>query len=248
VAVTQAVLDVGSDATDTTAYATASVTAHANKLITIAIMSSRAAAATQTPAVTGFGKTFVSVGNITFNTTATPRSRISIFRTLLASDQTDDVNIVFANSHDGIAWALREWDGVVTTGADGADAVVQFATNRANGSGTLTVTLATIVAGNATYGAFGLDSGTTVTEGGQYAPLTTQTIAGPTHQLFDEWDATASTPVDASSAGSDWGGIGIEIAAAAAGDASITTVVGAAILAGLVAALIQDFRVTPTTA
>lgn len=214
-AVGHAVLEVGFDDTNTNSYATGAVTASANKLITIAIMESRASAATQTPAVTGFGKTFVSVGNITFNSTATPRSRISIFRTLIASSFNGAVTIVFANSHDGIAWALREWDGVDTGGVDGANAVVQFATDRANGSSPHTVALPSLVAGNATYAAIGKDTTTAVTASGTYSALTTQNMTAPTHQLFDMWDVNGSTPAEATSSGADWGIIAIEIKSSA---------------------------------
>ena len=216
-AITQALLTADQDNSNSTSYATASITPTGNQLGLLAVLNTTGSGA-GTPTVSGNGLTYVEIANVTFNDIAGGASRLTIFRTMDASPSTGVATIDFgAATQSGCCWSFREFDGVDTGGTNGSAAVVQSVTNRVDGNTSLTVTLAAFgSASNATYGAFGNDiASDTFTQGTGFTTLDTEGHNFPPETLFTEWRNDNDTTVDASASSGDMGGIGIEIKAAA---------------------------------
>lgn len=242
----------GTNTADYSGLVLTSLTGVTGCLYTLAIMTSRAAALTSVPSVAGWGTTWDQISTVTFNSTGTPRSRMTLFRTTLAAGSgPGDIDITFgANAHDGVVVFLQKWDGVdISSGTFGSATIVQSLTNRANVSATPSITLTNpIGAGNATYAAWGTDTIFGPTPGSGYTLLDFENMTAPTHAAHDVWRADGQQLVDSTIAGADWGGVAIEILAGGFADIPRTPLVGAAEFASLAGLVVMGTILTPTTA
>jgi hypothetical protein len=243
------------DATNTADYSglvLTSLTGVTGCLYTLAIMASRAASTTSAPSVSGWGTTWVEISNSVFNSTATPRSRLTLLRTTLATGSgPGNISITFgASAHDGVVVFLQKWDGVdISSGTFGSGTIVQFLTGRANVNATPSITLTnSIGAGNATYAAWGTDTIFAPTAGSGYTLLDFDNMTAPAHAAHDVWRADGQQLVDSTIAGADWGGVAIEILAGGLVDIPRTPLVGAAEFASLAGLAVMGTILSPGTA
>jgi hypothetical protein len=98
------------------------------------------------------GLTWVQIGTVTRST-----FRVTVFRAMKASGlSSGTLTASFASSVPQTRIIVDELSGVAVTGSDGADAIVDVRTGTTSSNIALTVTL--VVAGDACYGAFALDT------------------------------------------------------------------------------------------
>lgn len=146
-------LTTGSSETDAASYLTASITPTANCLVLVAVGSS-ASTAVNSPAVTGCGMTWVKVSE-EFDDGAT--RHVALFRGMSSSPTTGALTISFGGqTQERVEISVVEFSGVDTSGANGANAIVQHAKESLEGGSVdtdLTVTLGAFASSNnATYG------------------------------------------------------------------------------------------------
>jgi hypothetical protein len=157
-------LVTANDDVDRSSYTTASISPSANKLILIAVASSG------TPSsVTGNGLTWTSVTSKTQSSWT-----INVYRALSTTTPTPGaVTFGFSGTMNQCAWSINEFSNVDIGGTNGANAVVQSASNSNSGSQTgLTVTLSAFSgASNATYGAIFSVLAGAYTEGSGFSQL-----------------------------------------------------------------------------
>lgn len=212
----------GLDDTDqTTAYTTASVSFVATRLYLVSFVThSSAAGAPTAQTATGGTLTFTEVTNITFATIATPVKRLTVFRCMPSADETTAVSLNQGAVNKGHGrWVIDEFTGIDTSGVNGAGAIVQSVTNRADTGTGLTVTLAAFGStDNVGFGSFAHAANEVTTPGVGFTEL--GDVVGtetPTTSLETEWKLNDNT-VDATwSTTTASGGIGIEIKAATGG-------------------------------
>lgn len=241
-------LTAGFTDTDGLSGVSDSITLPANTLILAAVHTSRAASATTTVSAASTGATWVAVTNRTFNNTSTPRSRVTLLRTMVASDQTGAVTFSAGSSHDCWIWSIISFAGVDTTGTDGSGAIVQSAIANADISSTWAVTLAAFAdaVNNATYIAASYDVDRVWTPDAPLTALNETNSTAPTRDLFDAWNLGENLSPSGTTGGGDWGAVAVEIKASA--QASMTPTVDDVLLAGLAAVSLVDVRLMPTTA
>ncbi len=159
--------------TNATNYNTATLTAVANRLYVIGVLGY--SGTLPSAVVTGGGLgTWTRVDDIPISSTV----YISIHYALSASPGAGAaVNIAFGTTMSGAAWDIEEFDGVPTTGTQGADAVGSAATNFGLTGTSLIVTLGSVASDSAVYGCFGIDAAEGMTPGGSYAETTEQQLA-----------------------------------------------------------------------
>ena len=219
-AITATALTSGESAADDTAYVTASITPTANRLVLVAVASRVSTSPPESPTLSGNGLTWVEVGTIT-GTGASTR-RITLFRSMGAAPSAGAITIDFAgNIQIGAAWSVVEFAGIDTSGANGAGAIVQTATNNVGAATSLTVTLAAFSsADNGAYGAFFAGANEVQSAGAGFTELDDVGTTGEPLRCHTEWRVDNDTTVDASSASSTGrGGVAVEIKAAGVGGA-----------------------------
>lgn len=209
------------DTANATTYASGSFTPVANRLYLLAVTHSDAAPETTVPTIaTTTGLVFVQVGSsIVFDTIASNLHRLTLFRAMKASGlSAGTYTVTLADAGTGCCARLTEVSGVVTTGTDGADAVINVSTNNANAGANPSVTLAAFNdVDNGTYACFASDIATAPTAGSGFTGLGHSTIGTPTKGVFAEWRATNDTTADCTLASSDWAGIAVELVQQVAG-------------------------------
>jgi hypothetical protein len=220
-AVTGSNLTVGSDVDGGSTATTASISPGTNKLVLLTVEArTNLTADTNEPTVTGAGLTWVLVNSVLYDTTSASRKRISVFRAM-GTPTPGALTIDYGGqAQTNIVWSISEFSGMKTTGSNGADAIVQSATNKDETvtTGTLTVTLGAFAsANNATFGAFAADGASTLTftPGTGFTTLgATTTLSGASEiQVADEYKNSNDTSVDGTwSASSMLGGVAVEIA------------------------------------
>lgn len=200
---------------------TASVTLTANRLYYLTIVQRRGDSVDPVePTASSTGATWVSVNSIVFDTTSASRRRVTVLRTMVASDQTGAITITHGSNVTDAVWILDEFTGIDTSGTNGSGATVQSATNKDEaGATSLTVTLAAFgSSNNATYGSFGWDGSTsTGSQGSGFTLVKNQNDSGTDLSSLTEFRSDNDTSVDSSysPAAGLIGGIAIEIKAAA---------------------------------
>src|SRR3990167_8026843 len=214
-AVTHSLKVANNSSSDASSYDTASITPTADTLILAAILSHHGSAVPNAPTLSGNSLTWVQIATVTFNTIGTSRSRLTVFRAMGASPSSGAVTIDFdGQTQISCGWIISEFGNVITTGSNGANAIIQSQTNNADAATSLTVTLGAFNNSlNATYGAFSHDGfATAVTNGTGFTEISEQTT-GVEGKLQSEWRNDNDTSVDANSSitSRDWGGIAIEI-------------------------------------
>lgn len=152
-------------------------------------------------------------GTVLYNSIATSNSRITLFRCMPTSavDATATINV---DSTSQAVWNYYFLKATgVTTGANGANAILQAESNRADSPVTsLTVTLATLGdALNAVVGFFGGSNDNTSTPEAGYTELVDQT-ANNGDSLAVFWDVGGdTTPTNTYGGNNAAGGIAIEL-------------------------------------
>ncbi|KKL21001.1 hypothetical protein LCGC14_2449830 [marine sediment metagenome] len=223
-AITQAALTEAANTTDATSFTTASITPTANRLVLVAVHAgtSTGDSPANTPTISGNGLTYVQIATIGVNDTGggNLKQTLTLFRAMGASPSTGVITIDFAGETQvGCIWGVDEFAGIDTGGVDGADAVVQSATNSDDTASvnSLTVTLAAFGdAGNATYGTFGIARNQAFTEGTGFTEISDLGHGTPNRRLQTEWRDDNDTSVDVSwTDAADCFGIAAEIKAAA---------------------------------
>jgi len=190
--VTAVNLTSGVDADAQATYVTASISPTANYLVLATFGYVQAAVGVQT--LTGANLTWVKIGS-----TITDGSRnMVVFRAL--GTPTSGA-LTFTPNGTGnpsrCNWTVSQLTNIDITGSDGANAVVQTATNTAASANTLTVTLGAFAdSGNATYGSTYSDGPNGITVGSGFSELG-KTLDGTAGiGIQDEFKATNDTSVD----------------------------------------------------
>lgn len=148
-------------------------------------------------------------------TAAGDKPRITLFRALASAPGSGALTVDFGGTTQlHCAWSVVEFDGVDTTGTNGAGAIVQSL--GADGSSTSAiVTLAAFAAvENATYGAVASRQGATgLTAGTGFTLIHDERATGESLHVGTEWRADNDTTVDFTTADTPWAIIGVEIKA-----------------------------------
>jgi hypothetical protein len=168
--------------------------------------------------VTGTSQTWTKIDGLTFNTIGTPTQRVTVYRFLAASTFSATTSISFGATQLSISSHIYQINGMVTTGTNGSDAIVQAVTNSADATANPSVTMAAISNGrNAVVSYFGNDInpfGGTVEAG--WTQEFNVGYASPDRGDYSMYRLTTTdnTPT-VTAASSDWAGIAIEIKSAA---------------------------------
>jgi hypothetical protein len=157
--ITHTLLTSGVVLTNQNTTTTASIAPAPNTLVTIALLSHRSIA-TISPIVTGGGMaSWDLVTSVDFDTLALPHRRLTIYRAMSATPGSGPITFKFTNQVSNLEWIISQWDGVETSGVNGAGAIVQTGTNRDDSVNGLTVALAAFGnPANVALGAFGVNS------------------------------------------------------------------------------------------
>jgi hypothetical protein len=196
-------LDKGSLNSIATSFNTASVTNTSNALLLLSVSLNVNSVISS---VTGLGLTWVLV-----NTTSTYGGSVTttLYRALGAAS-TGAVTVNFSGSNISGTYVLDQVTGVSTAGTNGSGAVAQSVTGTS--SNPISISLAALGAGSASYGTFADASFfTTFTPGSGYSQVAAINGSNSTTG-FTEIEVSGSTTVNcSSSASSALGGIAIEI-------------------------------------
>jgi WD40 repeat protein len=214
--ITHTLLTAGNSTVDQQVCTTPSITPAANALVTVAVLAHNTGSAAPSPKVTGGGMTaWTQVKTLAFDNNTSPHKRLSLFRALSAAPGSGPVKITFTTPQANCQWAVAQWQGVVTTGTNGSDAVLQSATARGENVAGRTVTLNSFAnPGNVSFGVFGVARNTVgITPGSGFTETTEQPSGEtPFSDLQTEWSAGDNT-INANWAQANAGAIGLEIRA-----------------------------------
>lgn len=161
----------------------------------------------ETPTMSGTGQTWTQI-----NTVANSTQRITAFRFYCTADNTNDATIFVGPNQTSYIINRYEITGMLTTGTNGSDAIVQSAVNNATGANP-SITLSSITSSrNAVI--VGLSNNTNPFSGTAEAGWTENYDGGTTlptggYTMY-RLNTTDNTPV-VTAASSDWVGIGVEI-------------------------------------
>lgn len=193
-AITVSNLTTGSNATDQTSYATASVAPTANKLVLLFVGNRRSGGSPTQPTVTGAGMTW----DLVTSADGGNEVRTSIFRCLSASPSSGALTIDFAGVTQGsCGWSVAEFTGTDITGTNGSGAIVQTATNNNNTTNTgIVVTLGSFAdVNNATAGMVYVRSSRAITVGSGFTQIGTSDAATES-TITSEFLGSNDTSVD----------------------------------------------------
>ena len=184
-------LTAGNNTVNQKIYTTASISPAPNALILLAVMGHRSYGASASPIVTGGGMTaWEEVGTVTFDPVSSPLKRVTLYLAMSASPGNGPITITFPSTVSHAQWIVSQWDGVDVSGANGAGAIVQVGSARADAASGLAVTLAAFQsANNAAYGVFGVrSSSTAVTPGSGFTEISeVPSVESPPSGLQAEW-------------------------------------------------------------
>lgn len=225
------------DTSNTNSYSTPSISPTANRLLLAVVLSSRGGSADpDTPTLSGNGLTWAHVddgvnqGNNLFESTGTLRTRLCLFFAVTgASPSSGAVTASFTNNCTGCSIIVVQSNEEV----DLADPVIQV--KLASGTGATSGTLSMDPFGdanNATFSCWGLngDAGGITHEGTELADIA---YATPARETQAQYLATSDTsPGITWSGANSFGGIGVEIGLAVAGDVEVLPNTGLLTLAG----------------
>jgi hypothetical protein len=203
----------------------------ANALCIVAVISSKASAP-NTPTLAGYGMTWYMIAETNFNTLGSPKSKLTLFRSMTNDNPTSDALVAsFGANQTGCSMRAVQFSGVDTSGTLGSNAIVQFAVNGADATANANVTLAALGGGgfNSVIAFLGKD---TVAFSGT-----------PEDGWTEDWDAGANPPSNAgycmynffttdntvivTNTAADWAAMAVEIKGDPNSDASGTNVIGA---------------------
>ena len=169
-------LTEGSSESDSSSYATASISPSAQSLVLAFVnqVTATAASGSNVPTLSGAGMTWVQVATQAYDSENPDRGRFTMFRALDAAPGSGALTFSFGGETQSRAsWGVVEFSNVDIGGADGADAIVETVQDEkfpADSDADLPLlTLATFEdLANATFGAIGVgfpDVAVTVGEG-----------------------------------------------------------------------------------
>jgi hypothetical protein len=171
----------------------------------------------QEATVTGTSQTWTKVTGLTFNTTASPTQRLTVYRFYATSTFSATTSIAFGSTQLHINSILREVTGMKTTGTNGADAIGVSSTNSGDGTANPTVTTGAFTNGSSAAIAFFGNTANPFT-GTAESGWTEDSDVGfssPTRGVYIMSRlATTDNTATVTAAASDWGGIALEIKAA----------------------------------
>jgi len=155
------------------------------------------------------------VASVDFDTLSLPHRRLSIYRAMSAAPGSGPLTFKFTNQVSNLAWTVSQWDGVETSGVNGAGAVGQTGTTRADATNGLSVALGALgQPGNVVLGAFAVNAQVpAITPGAGFTEIDEQAAnEGTRGDLQTEW-ATGRSAVGASWTNLKGGALGVELKA-----------------------------------
>jgi hypothetical protein len=157
--ITHTLLTSGNTLTNQNVYTTAAIAPAPNSLVTIAVMSHRSTAAI-TPTVSGGGMaSWTLVASVDFDDLTIPHRRLLIYRAMSASPGSGPITFNYSSQVSNVEWIVSQWSGVETSGTNGAGAIGQSGSNRAELVNGLSVALSPFgSSANVAYGVFGVNS------------------------------------------------------------------------------------------
>ncbi|MGH6692445.1 MAG: Ig-like domain-containing protein, partial [Gammaproteobacteria bacterium] len=186
-----------------------------NALVTVAVLTHQSSAAAPAPTLTGGGMAaWDLVATVAYNG-STPLDRVSIFRAMSASPGSGPITITSSVTVSNCQWIVSQWQGVETSGANGAGAIVQTGSSTGAAVTGLTVSLASFAAAaNVAYGVFGIANATPIAAAGSGFTAIGQQGSGESTvgDLFAEWAVNDNT-IDATWPSRAAGALGVEIKA-----------------------------------
>lgn len=218
--ITQSLLLADGSASDLTVYTTASISPTPNRLVLCMVMAADFgfSNAIHVDSVSGAGLTWVEIDDINFDTIASQRRCLAVYRALGPGAVPGALTITLDSQGTACRWIIVEFEGIDTGGSNGSAAIGQPpANNRADTGLTIEAILAAFgSAGNATVGCFGSGSvSTTLTEGAGFTKIAEVDLG--TIKAMMTFRNDPDTSVDMSqSVDGDMAVIALEIKAAAA--------------------------------
>lgn len=200
-------------------YVSPSFTPVANRLYLLGVVHSDAAPEATVPTITGTtGLTFVQVGSSTpYNTIASNIHRLTVFRALKTSGLSAGTYTVnLADAGTGCIAQILEYPtgAVVTTGADGADAVRNIVSSNGDASANPTLTMGSYLVGYNSLAMFVASEATGTTAGSGWSGSTNPTYATPSTALFAQWRQGAPSTAPVTQASGDWAALAVEVVTA----------------------------------
>ena len=199
-------LTEGSSESDSSSYATASISPTAQSLVLAFVnqVTATAASGSNVPTCSGAGMTWVQVATQAYDSENPDRGRFTMFRALDAAPGSGALTFSFGGETQARAsWGIVEFENVDIGGADGADAIVQVVQGEklpaASDADLPLLTLATFDdLANATFGAIGVGfPDVTVTVGQGFVEQNNIAVGGngsrtqsqfrPTNHVGVEW-------------------------------------------------------------
>jgi hypothetical protein len=214
--ITHSLLTVGADPANVKVYTTAPISPAPNALVTVAVLTHRSQIPAPTAVITGGGMSnWTEVAAVTFDPVGSPLKRVAVFRAMSAAPGSGPLTITFSGTASHAEWIVSQWEGVETSGVNGADAIVQTGSNRIDASGGLAVQLNGFEhPNNVAYGVFGVNSNVAaVTPGSGFTEIAEQTSTeGTTGTIQAQW-ATDRSLINASWVNRRAGALGLELRA-----------------------------------
>ena len=215
-AITQTLLTSGNSTANAKTYTTASIAPAPNALVTVAVVGHRSYGANPSPIVTGGGMTaWDEVATITYDPIGSPLKRLTVYRAMSTSPGSGPITITFVGNVSSAQWVVSQWQGVDGTGTNGAGAIGQTGSSRADGGSGLSIALSPLGnPANVALGVFGVASSVAaVTPGAGFTEIAEAPSAeSPPSDVQAEW-ATSLNTIDASWNNLRGAALGIEIRA-----------------------------------
>ena len=211
-------LTMGSNTANASTYTTAAVAGAANTLVLLAF-ENHGSTQRSVSSVVGGGASagWTSVRSINFNPVATPGDEVDVWRYLSSSPAAASViTIALSGTASDGQWVVTQFSNVSTAGTNGANAVVQSVSSRADTVSRLTCILASFASTvNVPFAAmsFATTANNTINPGANFKELG-EANSGEFAGIESEWSTAQNTSVDAAlTAGSrNAAGIALEIA------------------------------------
>jgi hypothetical protein len=224
--ISHTLLTAGNNTVNQKVYTTAAISPAPNTLITVAVLGHRSTSPPPGATLSGGGMTaWTEVATITLDDVATPLKRLTIYRAMSAAPGSGPLTITFSNTVSNCQWTVSQWNGVETSGGNGAGAIGQTGSSRGEAVSALTVPLTAFGnPNNVAYGVFGVSSsGLAITPGAGFTELSEQpSTESPPSDLMAEGAFNVNT-IAATWSTLNGGALGVEIRAAATGGVSTTS-------------------------
>ena len=157
--VSHLLLTAGTNIVNQRVYTTGAIAPAPNTLITVAVLEHNSTSAPPSPTLSGGGMTtWTEVASVTFDTGTLPLRRLTIFRAMSTAPGSGPITITSSVTLSHCQWIVSQWDGVETSGVNGAGAIGETGSSRGNAVTGLSVPLGVFAnANNVAYGAFGVN-------------------------------------------------------------------------------------------